>query len=48
MISSPIPVEEGSPEPRRLEPNELTPVHQRTSHLHGEPPEFLLVCDPSG
>ena len=44
MISSPVRVRDGSPEPRRLEPNELTPVHQRTSRrLRGESPEFPLL-----
>ncbi|KAH6939896.1 hypothetical protein HPB50_022015 [Hyalomma asiaticum] len=48
MISSPIRVRESSPEPRRLGPNELTPVHQRTSRrLRGEPPEFPLLPEPA-
>lgn len=48
MISSPIRVEESSPEPRQLGPNELTPVHQRTSRrLRGERPEFSLLPEPT-
>lgn len=41
MISSPTHRRELSPDPRRLEPLELTPVHQRTSRrLRGDSPEF--------
>ncbi|KAH7984766.1 hypothetical protein HPB52_023885 [Rhipicephalus sanguineus] len=48
MISSPVRVRDGSPEPRRLGPNDLTPVHQRTSRrLRGEPPEFPLLREPA-
>ncbi|KAH7947516.1 hypothetical protein HPB52_012579 [Rhipicephalus sanguineus] len=48
MISSPVRVRDGSPEPRRLGPNDLTPVHQRTNRrLRGEPPEFPLLREPA-
>ncbi|XP_070385604.1 uncharacterized protein [Dermacentor albipictus] len=41
MIGSPQFVRERSPDPQRLEPRELTPVHQRTSRrIRGDPPEF--------
>ncbi|XP_075746869.1 uncharacterized protein LOC142804149 isoform X1 [Rhipicephalus microplus] len=41
MIGSPLGARERSPDPQRLEPGELTPVHQRSSRrLRGEPPEF--------
>ncbi|XP_075529543.1 uncharacterized protein LOC142561134 [Dermacentor variabilis] len=41
MIGSPQFVRERSPDPQRLEPRELTPVHQRTSRrVRGDPPEF--------
>lgn len=40
-MPSPSRVTERSPEPQRLGPNELTPVHQRCSRrLRGEGPEF--------
>lgn len=41
MIGSPLGARERSPDPQRLEPGELTPVHQRSSRrLRGESPEF--------
>ncbi|KAH7984587.1 hypothetical protein HPB52_022861 [Rhipicephalus sanguineus] len=41
MIGSPLGARERSPDPQRLEPGELTPVHQRSSRrLRGDPPEF--------
>ncbi|KAH7934857.1 hypothetical protein HPB52_001410 [Rhipicephalus sanguineus] len=41
MIGSPLGARERSPDPQRLEPGELTPVHQRASRrLRGDPPEF--------
>lgn len=41
MIGSPSGARERSPDPQRLEPGELTPVHQRSSRrLRGDPPEF--------
>ena len=47
MIPSPDQVRGSSSEPRRLETNELTPVHQRASRrLRGEPPEFPLLPEP--
>lgn len=47
MIPSP-PQARRSPDPRRLEPAELTPVHQRTSRrLRGEQPEFGPLIDSS-
>ncbi|XP_037509562.1 activity-regulated cytoskeleton-associated protein-like [Rhipicephalus sanguineus] len=41
MIGSPLGARERSPDPQRLEPGELTPVHQRANRrLRGDPPEF--------
>lgn len=49
MISSPSRLRESSPDARRLGPNELTPVHQRSSRrLRGEPPEFFPLPNSNG
>lgn len=46
MIPSPTYAREGSPDPRSLEPAQLTPVHQRTSRrIRGEAPEFGPLAD---
>ncbi|KAH7944640.1 hypothetical protein HPB52_022966 [Rhipicephalus sanguineus] len=46
MIPSPQQARQRSPDPRRLEPAELTPVYQRTSRrLSGEQPEFGPLFD---
>ena len=48
MIPSPPQARERSPDPLRLEPAELTPVHQRTSRrLRGVQPEFGPLFDSS-
>ncbi|KAH8020287.1 hypothetical protein HPB51_000057 [Rhipicephalus microplus] len=47
MIRNPVRLRGSSPEPRAVEPTELTAVHQRSSRrLRGEPPEFPLPPDP--